>query len=211
VQNKKMTKSSNESIVVYNFGIPAYISKTGIKTCPAAGTCKIGCYAQQGPYAWSTTQNAYEWRLAQTLEPNFVATMINAIRVKLTTAKRQGKQLYIRIHDSGDFYSPKYLSDWLEITKALPEVQFYAYTKQVLMVDRIYKESQANFIIVRSFGGIFDHKIDLSTRHARVFESESDLNAAGYVNVMENDLMAIGENRRIGLVYHGYKSKKWSA
>jgi hypothetical protein len=34
-----------------------------------------------------------------------------------------------RIHVSGDFYSAAYTRKWIQIVKALPEVQFYAYTR----------------------------------------------------------------------------------
>jgi hypothetical protein len=36
---------------------------------------------------------------------------------------------WVRIHDSGDFYSRAYLSAWLEIMRARQRTRFYAYTK----------------------------------------------------------------------------------
>jgi hypothetical protein len=37
---------------------------------------------------------------------------------------------YIRIHDSGEFFSQKYVDDWETIAKKLPTQTFYAYTKR---------------------------------------------------------------------------------
>ena len=216
-KNSKMSKSGLGSAIVYNFGIPAYESKaTGIRTCPMAGTCAKGCYANQGSYVWSNVAQAYEWRLQQTLRVEFVEDMIEAIAVKQRTAKRNGKQLYIRIHDSGDFYNLEYIAKWFLIMNALPEVKFYAYTKMVRMFKGIQLGGRwtipANFTLIFSFGGLQDSWIDIHTdRHSAIFESESALNEAGYSNAMDDDLIATGANHRIGLVYHGAKIKQFTA
>jgi hypothetical protein len=54
-QNSKIAKSATAEYVVFNFGIPAFRSVTGMITCPAAGVCgkRGGCYALQGPYRFS--------------------------------------------------------------------------------------------------------------------------------------------------------------
>jgi hypothetical protein len=41
-----------------------------------------------------------------------------------------------------------------------------------------------------------------SDRHARIFKTESELIAAGYANASNNDLIAIGDNPKIGLLAH---------
>jgi len=41
-----------------------------------------------------------------------------------------------------------------------------------------------------------------SDRHARIFKTEAELIAAGYANASENDLIAIGNNPKIGLLAH---------
>lgn len=217
-QNKKLAKSSDSRHTVFNFGIPAYQSSTGLRTCPAAGQCAkaAGCYALQGAYQWSNVAQAFEWRLQQTLKDNFAELMGNEIAVKLKTAQRTGKQLVIRIHDSGDFYNLNYIAKWFDVMRAFPEVQFYAYTKQVKMFKALEHNPvwtlPGNFTLIYSFGGIFDHLIDVHTdRHSAVFGSREELEAAGYSFANDNDLVAIGANHRVGLVYHGAKSKQWEA
>jgi hypothetical protein len=36
---------------------------------------------------------------------------------------------WVRIHDSGDFFSDEYTQAWLRVMRARPTVLFYAYTK----------------------------------------------------------------------------------
>jgi hypothetical protein len=189
---------------LFNFGIPAGFSASGLKTCPLAGSCAKGCYAKQGAYVWSNVQPSYEFRLQATLRPDFVEVMVSEIKKKRATI--------VRVHDSGDFYSLSYIMAWFSIMTALPNVKFYAYTKMVPLFKRLQKENQipVNFTLIFSQGGLADHLIDSTTdRHSAVFASEEALHRAGYVNASDDDLVAIGPNPRIGLVYHGVKSKQF--
>lgn len=201
-QNKKMKLTSGDNVAVYNFGIPAFRSITGLMTCPKAGVCASGCYAKSGAYLWKTVKNAYEKRLELTQLDTFTELMSTEIQ-KLT--KKSTKKVYIRIHDSGDFYNDTYLSKWLNVMSRFPNIQFYAYTKMVdLFKGRMIPK---NFQVIYSLGGKLDTTINQATdRHSKVFQSELDLINAGYVNASKNDLLAIGENKKIGLVYHGAKN-----
>lgn len=211
VQNSKISNSSKGRYLMYNFGIPAYKSSTGLVTCPAAGKCKHGCYAAQGAYVWPVVAAAYEYRLAVTRSPEFCTEMIQAINRKVKLAERKRKQLVIRIHDSGDFYSPKYLTDWLHIIDNFPQVLFYAYTKQVALLRRSMADRLRNFVYILSEGGKLDQLIGPNMRHSRVFNSLAELRKAGYDNATKNDSVAFtSKSGKIGLVYHGAKSKNWS-
>ena len=109
-QNSKLKKTSKYfDKRVFNFGIPAYKSNTGKITCPLAGECVKYCYAQKGAYIWSNVSPAFEKRLLITKKNNFADIMIDEIKRK--------KAEYIRVHDSGDYYSKEYLLKWLEIAK----------------------------------------------------------------------------------------------
>jgi hypothetical protein len=214
VQNSKISNSSNGKFLVFNFGIPAYQSATGLKTCPMAGICADGCYATQGAYTWSNVAQAYEYRLAESLKSEFVDVMSVLIDRKIAIATRKGKQLAIRIHDSGDFYSIKYVKRWLAIIAKFPQVQFYAYTKQVALFTAMQARGiiSSNFTLIYSEGGKLDNKIDTdSMRHSRVFSSIRELFDAGYDDATSNDTVAFTSlTGKIGLVYHGAKSKQWT-
>lgn len=199
-ENAKMRKSGG--LRTFNFGIPAYKSESGFKTCPLAGECAKGCYATMGTYTWTPTKRAYEARLALTLKPEFVSTLDAEI-------KRRKLIKRVRIHDSGDFYNKKYFEKWLELATLNPSVEFYAYTKMISMTKG-YKLPD-NFKIIYSFGGKQDHLIDVSQdRHSAVFTDAIELNRLGYIDASNDDNLALTENKRVGLIYHGYKSKQWS-
>lgn len=208
-QNDKMKKTSKtNNIHVYNFGIPAYLSQSGIKTCPMAKACVAGCYARSGAYIWTSTKQAYENRLKLTQHDKFVPILIGTIEAKLKS-KKQG-QVYIRVHDSGDFYSPEYQSQWYAIARHFlgnSRVQFYAYTKMVSQSEALKHDQPENFKLIYSLGGFQDSMVDRSNmRHSRVFSSEVELADNGYINATNDDLLALTPTTKVGLVYHGTKS-----
>jgi hypothetical protein len=124
----------------------------------------------------------------------------------LDRADKRRRKLVIRVHDSGDFYSASYQMMWYHIARAFPSVTFYAYTKQVGQSRLIDWDRPANFVLIFSLGGKQDSFVESGLRHSRVFETVQDLEAAGYANASDDDLVAIGTNPKIGLVYHGVKS-----
>lgn len=207
-QNSKMKKTSNaQGIDLYNFGIPAFQSSTGLKTCPNAGACAAGCYARSGTYGFSNVKSVYEQRLELTQSSDFVERIGIEIDLLLQKAQKNGRQLALRIHDSGDFYSPAYQSAWYHIARAFPEVIFYAYTKQVAQSILLSGKKPSNFTLIYSYGGKQDHLIRENDRNSKVFESLEELKAAGYDDVSDDDSIAwTSKSGKIGLVYHGAKN-----
>ena len=187
---------------IYSFGIPAYKSKTGLITCPAASKCIKGCYARNGFYNMPSVSKAQEARLALTLDTELFVAVID-------TEIRSRKVKILRIHDSGDFYSAEYRDAWFSIMGYNPSVKFYAYTKNIPLFHGL--KLPQNFTLIYSEGGKHDSLIQRHRdRHSRVFESLEALKAAGYVDTTEHDKNAFSsENHRIGLVYHGGKTKAW--
>ena len=196
--NSKLKKDG-----IVSFSIPAVI------TCPQAGTCKQGCYATQGFFNMPSVKAKYASNLLATKREDF-PKLINQDLLKL-------KPSMVRIHASGDFYNRKYFGTWVAIALQNPQIKFYAYTKSVLMV-KTFKQDMLqeglpfpkNLTIIFSEGGKQDSMISPNNdRHARVFASLKDLKKAGYADVTEHDTGAMGPNHKIGLVYHGAKSKAW--
>src|SRR5574343_1331655 len=172
-QNNKMKKSSKESAyVIYNFTLPA------IETCPAAGACKTGCYAAQGTYKFGNVARKHQANYELSQSWQFIPQMNAEIEVLKAKAQKRGKQMVVRIHDSGDFYSPAYLEKWLEVMQSHSDVLFYAYSKQVkiLMAYQRFDRIPVNFILIFSYGGVFDSFINTERdRHAKVFASLEEL------------------------------------
>lgn len=216
-QNAKMRKSSQNGIHLYNWGIPAYKSQNGTLTCPNASKCIIGCYAKSGAYVWTNVAQAYENRLSLSRTKGFEQVIVYHID-KLLSKHKTGTVM-IRIHDSGDFYSESYFETWCKIAdvyKNETRVQFYAYTKMVQMCKDYANKNliPGNLTLIYSFGGRQDDLIQIETdRHSRVFENETELAAHDYSDASQNDMVALGPNNKIGLVYHGtksYKNTAWS-
>lgn len=187
-QNSKLKKTSQlNGLRVFNFGIPAQ------STCLWADKCKAYCYASKGAYIWGNVKPAFERRLEVTKRDDFPQIMM----AEITRRKAD----VIRIHDSGDFYSREYLHKWIKVMESMPQVKFYAYSKSLPLFDGV--KLPDNFTLIKSEGGKRDDLIDAAhDRHARIFETEAELIAAGYANASENDLIATGSNPKIGLLSH---------
>ena len=196
-QNSKL-KSTSKIINkrVFNFGITAYKSITGKIICPFADKCVKYCYAQKGAYSWSNVKPAFEKRYEITKQDNFIELMNKEIKRK--------KVDFLRVHDSGDFYSPSYIQRWFKIANQNPNVNFYAYTKSIPLFKGL--AIPENFDIIFSEGSKVDELIDVKTdRHAKIFKSVEELEKAGYINASKNDLNAtkfFTNNHKVGLVYH---------
>lgn len=196
-QNSKLKKTSKElGVRVFNFGIPAYKSKSGKLTCPFAKDCVKYCYAQKGAYIWGNVSPAFEQRYEATKKDDFVEVMGVAIRKK--------KVDFLRIHDSGDYYSPDYLEKWLQIARNNPQTKFYSYTKSVPLFEGV--ELPENFDVIFSQGSKVDGMINPDKmRHSKIFKSEQELIIAGYIDASKIDLYAtkwFNKNHKVGLIFH---------
>ena len=202
-QNSKMKKSSR---LVYNWTLPAFridLNGQTFQTCPNASKCAVGCYAKQGAYVWPNVAAVHRAKLELSLRADFASIMIEAI----TAVYRPGKEMFIRIHDAGDFYSAEYVLKWLGVMRHFSmnsNIKFYAYTKQVDQFQRLSLPD--NFTVIYSYGGKQDKLIKETDRHSRVFEDQKSLLSAGYIDASHDDMLALTDNPKVGLVYHGQKS-----
>jgi len=196
-QNAKMRKTSKENNTkIFNFSIPAYKTKSNKITCPFAKDCIKYCYAQKGNYTrFPIIQELMEQKYELTKQNNFNSLMNAEIKKK--------KAKYIRIHDSGDFYSIKYLNKWIQIAEHNKDVIFYAYTKSIKFFKDYNIILPNNFKVIFSEGSKKDELINIKKdRHARIFKDITTLLSAGYIDASNNDLKAITSNKKVGLVYH---------
>ena len=196
-QNSKLkTTSKYLNVNVFNFGIPAYKSVTGKITCPMADECVAFCYAKKGAYIWSNVKPAFEKRYEISKTDKFVAKINAEIVLK--------EPEYIRVHDSGDYYSRNYLNKWIEIAKNNPDVKFYSYTNCIQMLKDV--NLPTNYDIIFSSSGKQKHMINKDVdRHSYIFNNEQDLLNKNYVNASKIDLYAtkwFSKNNKIGLIKH---------
>ena len=200
-KNKKIKKTGeaiNEN-KIFNFSIPAYKSNTGKITCPFAGSCVKFCYAQKGNYKrFPKVAEAMEKKYKLTKKTNFVELMNDEIKRK--------KAKIIRVHDSGDYYSPRYLSKWVKIALMNPNVKFYSYTNSIKFIKQL-DFIPSNFDFIFSDSGKQSNLIDISKdRHTKIFKSESELLKAGYINASKIDTNSTKffnpTNKKVGLIFH---------
>lgn len=196
-QNSKLKKTSKIlGVRVFNFGIPAYKSASGKLTCPMADGCVKFCYAKKGAYIWSNVQPAFEKRYELSKTDDFVNKMHDEIVKK--------KPDYVRVHDSGDYYSKKYLNKWIDIALLFPEVKFYSYTNMIQMFLDV--DLPSNYDIIFSDSGKQKHLIDKRKhRHTKIFDSSKDLVNEGYTDASSIDLNAtkwFNLTNKVGLIFH---------
>ena len=197
-QNSKLKRTSKElGLRVFNFGIPAYKSASGKLTCPFADECIKFCYAKKGAYIWSNVSSVFEKRYELTKTDNFIDSMSSEIIKK--------RPDYIRVHDSGDYYSKAYLNKWLSIAKLFPKVKFYSYTNCIKMLKNVKLPN--NYDIIFSDSGKQKHMIDTKRdRHTKIFHSHDELISSNYINASKIDLYATKwfnkDNINVGLIAH---------
>lgn len=207
-QNSEMRKSG-----VWNWTIPAHWTRVNGKifhTCPQAGVCAQICYAKYGTYRFPTVKAKHQRNLERVLsDPDrWMQDMLVELRHKRFSPTMQERDLpvqtdpwleewrrvggqAVRIHDSGDFFSEDYLHRWMSIAEAVPWVLFYAYTKEVSLFLRQTANMPANLHVLFSTGGLEDHLIPDDARHADVFPTVEEMEAAGYTDQSANDLLAV--------------------
>ncbi|MCH5138472.1 hypothetical protein JMF89_14855 [Clostridiaceae bacterium UIB06] len=145
--NKKLVGDENNAFLIWN--LPA------IKTCPyATKLCKKFCYAKKAENVYPNVLPSRSENLQDTKNDNFIEDMINTIEYYLNKRSRKDgnkmtkeKNVYFRIHESGDFYSQEYFDKWIIIARFFPEVNFLAYTKSVIFVKNSKLDIPSNFTV----------------------------------------------------------------
>ena len=201
----------------WNWTLPALGAKLDdgrtIHTCPQAGACAALCYARSGTFRFKNVKAAHARNLKLVIDTpdEWEAAMNDEIARYIKPGS------YVRIHDSGDFFTADYLMAWMRIAANHPAVTFYAYTKEVSMFKRLAEgKAPANFRWLYSMGGKEDHLIDVDRdRHAEVFPTKAALDAAGYFDQSASDILAItAPTNRIGIVANNiphFKKKQGAA
>jgi len=200
-QNKKLKNTSLiNKVRVLNFSLPAYKTQNNKVVCPFAKECVKYCYAQKGNYRFPSVKKGLNKRYELSKKEEFVTIMNANILLERPT--------HVRIHDSGDFYSIDYLNKWIQIANDNKNVIFYAYTKSIPFFKRSKENNNNwllpnNLVIIFSEGSKKDNLINTSKdRHSRIFKDINSLLSAGYINASDNDLNAITDNKKVGLLLH---------
>ncbi|MGH3757172.1 GP88 family protein [Actinophytocola sp.] len=190
-----------KQIGAWNWSLPAWAGRLPdgrtYNTCPSAGVCRWVCYARHGTYTWPVVRAKHQANLEFVLDD--LAGWEAAMVTELGAAKFHGG--WVRIHDSGDFFSDEYLQAWLRICHVRPDVNFYCYTKEVRRFRRLVEpKPPPNFLWVYSYGGVDDDELDPAVdRVADVFPDETAIAAAGWASQEVSDLLAVLGPRLVGV------------
>ncbi|MFJ8965334.1 hypothetical protein ACIRG5_38710 [Lentzea sp. NPDC102401] len=193
--------SEMRQIGAWNWSLPAWAGRLAdgrtFNTCPSAGVCAQACYARHGTYTWPVVRAKHHANLAFVLDD--LSAWETAMVTELSAAKFHGA--WIRIHDSGDFFSDAYLQAWLRICLARPGTNFYAYSKEVERFRRLVEASPPpNFLWVFSYGGTQDSSLNPDTdRVADVFPDEAAIAKAGWASQEASDLLAVLGPHLVGI------------
>ena len=200
-QNTKLKRTSKiEGERVLNFSIPAYKSATGKITCPYAGPCKEFCYAQKKFYKMPNVKKSHEGKLELTMRDDFADLMTAELKLERPT--------YVRIHDSGDFYSKEYIHKWFKVMRSMPSIRFYAYTNSIRFfeAENVKPFMPDNFDLIYSTSGVDAHLIDKQAhRHACIFDDAQSMKDQEYSSAKDSDLKAtkwFTKTNKIGLIFH---------
>lgn len=147
-QNKEL-----RPLGIFNWTLPAFVVQLTngkhMNVCPNAGICASVCYARNGTYNFPSVKQAHVTKLEMVL--NDIEKWRSMMTTELKHPRYRGK--WVRIHDSGDFFSEEYLRAWMQIARDTPTTTFYCYTKEVAMFRkvievgvRVVKEAEEVFI-----------------------------------------------------------------
>jgi hypothetical protein len=153
INNNDENNNKKRIVKALQFTLPAFKSKTGGKICDGAGACAAYCYAAAGTYQYPLGTFKSEFSLMFSLSKEFVPKLIEYFKEKL----KKNIFYIFRIHDSGDFYSPKYFKKWIMIAEKFPDSIFYGYTKQIAYLST---DVPSNFKFTQSWGGRNDRILE---------------------------------------------------
>ena len=178
---------------IWNWTLPAWAGRLPdgrtYNTCPSAGVCRLVCYARHGTYTWPVVRTRHQANLTFVLDD--LPGWRTAMTAELARSRFAGR--WVRIHDSGDFFSDAYLTAWLQVMAAQPRVNFYPYTKEVDRFRRLVEPAAPrDFRWIYSYGGRQDQVLDPTVdRVADVFPDQDAITAAGWHSQDASDLLAV--------------------
>jgi hypothetical protein len=201
---------------VFTFSLPAGYSCPFARNCQARADRRTGrvkdgpntafrCYAASMEARHSSVRDA-RWHNFQLLRGLPKEGMTQLILDSLTPFAG-----FVRVHDSGDFFSRDYFDAWLEVARQRHRTVFYFYTKSLrYWVGRLGEVGDGhtpgsipNVVPTASLGGLHDNLIAAhGLRSARVVYSEAEAEALG-LEIDHDDSHAMRHGGDFALLIHG--------
>jgi hypothetical protein len=188
-----LRKGSSKKTKVFNI-------TAGSINCPESCRFLLNgkCIGLNGPSRFPCSVEAFRRNSEATRD-------LDRFEREMTAEIQRSRVECVRPHGSaGEFWDIKYMIAWFNIAGANPDKHFYAYTKRISWV--IYAKRTgvipANWTFIMSSGSDQDGLIDKERdRHTAYFKTVEDMQAAGYVNVSNDDSLAWSTpSNKIGLL-----------
>jgi len=175
--------------------------KTGKRTIQDGKHTQFRCFSasQEALYTGTYNQRKHNFDLVKNKETNEMVELIKRSIPKNTQI--------IRIHVGGDFFNQKYFDAWLQVSKDIPGILFYAYTKALPFWIARIDEIPTNFKLNASKGGRRDELIkEHNLKEAIVVFSEEEAKNLG-LEIDHDDTHAYKQNESFALLIHGSQPK----
>lgn len=104
--------------LIWGFALPSGATEVCVGMTP---TCQTHCYAIRYAQYRASAQAKYQRNLEHSKLPDF------AQRLRYSILNQEVK--VVRIHTGGEFYSTRYIRQWLKVIAWLPQVYFFTYTR----------------------------------------------------------------------------------
>ncbi|MFJ9167365.1 hypothetical protein ACIRPK_23790 [Kitasatospora sp. NPDC101801] len=216
--DNETNESATTAPRVFTWTVPAWwvrlTSGEHFNTCPEAGVCGRSCYAFGRASSYKRFPGV---RARHLLNLELVLSepeeWERRMKAELKGRAFRGGNVWVRVHDAGDFWSDQYVLSWLRIARSAPHVRFYCYTKAIERFRRlVLPNCPPNFLWCFSLGGTEDRLIDRGRdRHADVFPTVEALEAAGYSDQSDSDLLAVLGSPKVGIPANRYPAMKGTA
>jgi hypothetical protein len=193
---------------LFTFSLPAGHSCPGAQACMARADRKTGkitdgnnqefrCFAAS--MEWRSNIREARWHNFDLLKGKTREGMRDLILGSLPKAAE-----VIRVHVSGDFFNEAYFLAWMDVARATPSVEFYAYTKSVNWWIAHRAEVPSNFSLTASMGGRFDGLVEeFMLKNSRVTKTVDEAVKLG-LKIDHDDYLAYDRNARsFALLIHG--------
>jgi len=194
---------------IFTFSLPAGHSCPFAKAClsksdRAEGSIRDGKHTEFRCYAAS--MEARHGSVRRSRWGNFEALLACGSKEEMTRLILDSLTPfagYVRVHDSGDFFSQDYFGAWMEVARQRDRTLFYAYTKALPFWVRCKDDIPENFVLTASYGGSHDRLIEEhGLRYARVVYSEDEAADLG-LELDHDDSHAMRHGPSFALLLHG--------
>lgn len=153
--SKKLFKRGNHKIgkdtLIFNMG-PASL-------CPSKdrGLCQVAhkCYALRDERRYHHVVPQYRFRQARFWLENNAETIANTIKAKAGSV-RSGRIKYVRINESGDFWTQECVNKLFEVANEVPELRFYTYTAR----RDLSFEGRPSNLVINGSGFMIDNNFE---------------------------------------------------